>query len=309
MQDKTGGVLPWVVMTSEENHEETRTFFEERGYFGLDRSRVALVPQGCFPVFDPDWRLIPDGRGGLLTAPDGHGGAYDVLFHPDALAVRQGLECTVALTFQVDNPLLRIFDPAFLGFHALRASRFSTKVVPKTGPKERMGVLAKTAGRVRVIEYSELTPGEAASTDEEGRLRFWAGNVASHVIDLAFAQEVRAGKGLPLHVATKKIAAGDDRTGFKLERFIFDALPLDPAPLVFRTDRREEFGPVKASEGADTPERCREMLSAKYARWLAEAGYRPSPQAGPWEISPLTALGPPDLPQSLALPESGPVTL
>ena len=38
-------------------------------------------------------------------------------------------------------------------------------MVAKASPGERVGVFARRAGRLEVVEYSELDPGEAASVD------------------------------------------------------------------------------------------------------------------------------------------------
>ena len=43
--------------------------------------------------------------------------------------------------------------------------RPGARVVAKASPGERVGVFARRAGRLEVVEYSELDPGEAASVD------------------------------------------------------------------------------------------------------------------------------------------------
>jgi UDP-N-acetylglucosamine/UDP-N-acetylgalactosamine diphosphorylase len=182
----------------------------------------------------------------------------------------------------------------------LRGSRFSTKVVPKTGPDEKMGVLANCSGAVRVIEYSEIDEAKASMREGSGRLVFWAGNMANHIVDLGFAQEVRDSGGLPIHGALKAASGAGEKapkTVMKMETFIFDALPMDPDPLVFETRREDEFAPVKSQSGADTPQRCRAMLTMKYRGWLERAGLLTGGKGptGGIEISPLTATGPDDL--------------
>jgi len=208
--------------------------------------------------------------------------------------------------FQVDNPLLPVLDPPFLGFHILHGSDFTTKVVPKTGPKEKMGVLARVNGRTRVVEYIHLTEERARERDGEGRLLFWAGNVAVHAISLDFVARFAGGIELPFHVAQKPASVlgpeGDfqERIALKLETFVFDAIPLARSSLAVEVERAEEFAPVKASEGEDTPARARAMMVEKAARWLERAGVRVPRKgdgtvAAPIEISPLTALFQEDL--------------
>src|SRR5437660_1503417 len=56
--------------------------------------------------------------------------------------------------FQVDNPLVKIADPTFLGHHLTRRSEASSKVVAKRLPQEKVGMFAQVGGRCAMIEYS-----------------------------------------------------------------------------------------------------------------------------------------------------------
>ena len=65
--------------------------------------------------------------------------------------------------FQVDNPLVDIADPAFIGLHMLQSAELSLKLCLKSSPTEKMGqVTLLDNGRIGMIEYSELTPKQAA---------------------------------------------------------------------------------------------------------------------------------------------------
>ena len=80
----------------------------------------------------------------------------------------------------------------------------------------------------------------------------------------------------------------------KLERFIFDALPLANKTLVLRSRRLECFSPVKNADGVDSVETARRDLSRRAAAWLNACGAAiPTNSDGdptyPCEISPLVA--------------------
>ncbi len=296
-----GAEIPWVIMTSSDNHADTVGFFGRNGFFGLNPESVTFVKQASLPVFDSGWKMVMENPSVIMTAPDGHGGFWRAMESSGAFEAVAGRGCDTVFYFQVDNPLLSVPDSAFIGFHSLRGSRFSTKVVEKKSPAEKMGVLCRSEGITRIIEYSEVDEVHASRRDGSGRLELWAGNTANHVIDLAFAREC-AGRLPRLHAALKlaKPGSGFAFDIFKLESFIFDALPHDPSPLAFEAARAEEFGPVKASDGPDSPGTARLMLTAKYAAWLEAAGVRvPRGKDGmplhPIEISPLTAARPEDL--------------
>lgn len=49
--------IPWYLMTSPLNDEDTRAFFHDNNYFGLNRADVFMFPQGTMPSL-----LLPDGK-------------------------------------------------------------------------------------------------------------------------------------------------------------------------------------------------------------------------------------------------------
>lgn len=305
-----GKPLPLAIMTSRANDAETRAFLEDHRHFGLCPERVRQFPQRMLPALTEDGKLALKSRDRLFLSPDGHGGALRILLEDGALSWFRSQGVDTLYYFQIDNPLLPVPDPAFIGHHLERGADFTTKVVRKTGPEERMGVFANVDGVMRIVEYIDLPAELARETDDQGRLLFWAGNMAVHAIDLP-ALETRFGSGLslPYHVARKPAEVIDpsDPTGpprsatvCKMETFIFDAIPLMNRPLVVECERGQEFAPVKASEGADTPERARQMMVHRAASWLESAGVDVPRGSGgaprhPVEISPLTALFKDDL--------------
>ena len=185
--------------------------------------------------------------------------------------------------YQVDNPLVRIADPAYLGFHAEAGAEMSCKVVRKADPMEKVGVVARVDGRVGIIEYSELRDEERYARDEDGQLRYWAGSIAIHVLDTAFVRRIAADayRLLPFHLSAKQIPYVDDTgatckpdepNGHKLERFVFDALAEAREVCVVETSAADEFSPLKNASGVDSAETCRAALDAQYRRWLTAGG-------------------------------------
>ena len=85
----------------------------------------------------------------------------------------------------------------------------------------------------------------------------------------------------------------------KLERFIFDALPLAERTLIVEGNRDREFNPVKNKSGADSAETARAALNRIAMEWLKESGHL-LPAGHAIEISPLQALDADELKQKLA---------
>lgn len=279
---KYGAAVPWYIMTSPANHEETQAFFVEHRWFGLLESDVRLFPQGMLPAFDFSGRLIMEEKGRLALAPDGHGGSLKALAKSGCLADMRSQGISIISYFQVDNPLVKPFDRLFIGLHALTGSEMSTKVLPKAEDLERVGNLCMQDGKVKVIEYSDFPAEAARAKNADGSRKFNAGNAAIHLFDVAFVERITA-HALPFRRAEKAIPCIDehgrptkpDKTnGVKLETFVFDVLPLAKNPLLLEIDRGEEFSPVKNATGVDSLETSKRDQNRRACRWIELAGVK-----------------------------------
>jgi UDP-N-acetylglucosamine/UDP-N-acetylgalactosamine diphosphorylase len=278
--------------------------FESSRWFGLDRQDLFFLVQGTVPAVDARGRLLLASPSAVFMSPDGHGGSLRALKRSGALADmrRRGVEDI--FYFQVDNPLVDVCDPIFLGGHRLEASDFSSKVVPKRDPREKVGILVRKNGRPAVIEYSDLPEPLCDEREPDGTLRFRAGNIAIHCLRREFVEQINEGGfRLPWHLARKDIPAVDVLgrpvivKGIKFETFVFDALPLAQSVLVMEVERRTEFSPIKNKNGEDSADSCLRDQTALFASWLEQAGVRVprAPDGSPRhriEISPLFADGP-----------------
>jgi UDP-N-acetylglucosamine/UDP-N-acetylgalactosamine diphosphorylase len=292
--------IPFLVMTSPATDAETRAFFAENKHFGLNPQDVIYFQQGTMPAVDASTgRLLLEKPGRLFLSPNGHGGTLTALAESGVLdeLLARGIEHV--FYFQVDNPIVKICDPGFIGRHIETRSEVSSKVVFKDKPEEKVGVLAVLEGKCGIIEYTFLPKEMAEERETDGTLRFQAGNPAIHLFTLEFLKRITAAKSLPYHIAHKAVTHFDpvaqtvvkpdgQPNALKFERFIFDALPLAERWLAVETLRKEEFSPVKNATGSDSPDTARADQVALFARWLKEAGVET--HGHPVEISALFAL-------------------
>ena len=324
--------IPWFVMTSEANHHDTERFFDDNRWFGRPRADTMLFAQGMVPSVSLDGKVLLEHACQPALNPDGHGGALKALRAAGALEHMQASGIEHLCYFQVDNPNVHVIDPLFLGLHVAApdsSAEMSSKSVLKRDVTEKVGVFVK-APRLTVLEYSDAPREVAEARDPDGQITYGEGSIAIHAIGVDFIRRLTdhpLGSVLPWHRAIKKVAFVDPATGaavepmepnaVKLECFVFDALLEAQGPIVMRTDRVEEFAPIKNASGEDSPATSKAIQVERAARWLREAGIDVPAHANGQpdctvEISPLTATGPEDLrksPPQKPIPRGGEVLI
>jgi UDP-N-acetylglucosamine/UDP-N-acetylgalactosamine diphosphorylase len=305
-----GVALPWYIMTSETNDAETKDFFQSHNFFGLRQQDVFFFKQGEMPALDAGGKLILDAPDHIFMNPDGHGGTLRALQKSGALKDMQRRGIEEIFYFQVDNVLLNMCDPLFIGYHLHAEAEMSAKVCAKRDAAEKMGLMGMIDGRMAVIEYSDMRDEDKKALLPDGTLKYKYGNLAIHLLKRSFIErELGDSEGnkssgrLPWHLAHKRIPYIDDGgnlvnpsqpNGYKFETFIFDALGDARRVVCMEVDRRDEFSGVKNAEGEDSPATAKAAMTEVYARWLEAAGVS-VPRAGGnvmsrIEISPLYAL-------------------
>jgi UDP-N-acetylglucosamine/UDP-N-acetylgalactosamine diphosphorylase len=287
--------IPFLIMTSAATHDDTVAFFEEHKHFGLDD--VTFFQQGMMPALDlATGEPLLEAPGKVFMSPNGHGGTLTALADTGLLKQMKARGIGHFFYFQVDNPLVDIADPAFVGRHLETESDASSKVVIKERPEEKVGLFALIDGRCGMIEYSDLPKQLAEARTADGPLLYRAGNPAIHIFSLAFLEKVTSGSTrLQYHLAKKKVPYYDSKTktmitpstenALKFELFIFDALPQAERWLAVTIPREDEFAPVKNAEGVDSPATAKAMIIALAQRKLQARGIKIM-QDVPVEIQP-----------------------
>ncbi|XP_012227472.1 UDP-N-acetylhexosamine pyrophosphorylase [Linepithema humile] len=279
------GEITWYILTSEATHHSTITFLDEHNYFGLKDNNVKTFKQGMLPCFTFDGKIILDTKYRVSKAPDGNGGLYRALKNEGILddMVQRGIRSVHA--HSVDNILIKVADPVFIGYCLLSDTDCGVKVIEKSAPNEAVGVVCKVEDHYQVVEYSEITNKTAELRHADGQLVYNAANICNHYFTVDFLKTIDKyhEKDLDLHVAKKKIPCvnndGERITpkspnGIKIEKFVFGVFPFAKNFAVWQGIREEEFSPVKNSDSADQdcPSTARVDLLNLHKKWLLDAG-------------------------------------
>lgn len=306
-------ILHWYIMTSGPTRRPTEEFFEKNQWFGLSKDQIKFFNQGTLPCFNLDGsKILLKAKDEYCESPDGNGGLYKALATNGILEDFEKRGIKHIHMYCVDNSLVKVADPAFLGFAIDRKFDLATKVVRKRDANESVGliVLDEDKNKPCVIEYSEISSELANKTEPNDTLKLFlrAANIVNHYYSVDLLKRmvpkwISSQEFLPFHIAKKKIPFLDEQgefvkpsepNGIKLEQFIFDVFPSVELSKFgcLEVERCDEFSPLKNADGAknDTPTTCREAVLRMGTKWVIENGGNVEDN-GFVEVSGLTSYG------------------
>lgn len=279
------GRIMWYIMTSEHTMEPTKKYFEQNNYFGLQPDDILMFEQGSLPCYDFNGKILLDEKYRVAKAPDGNGGLYRALRDRGILDDMERRGVLYLHAHSVDNILIKVADPVFIGYCVTQKADCAAKVVEKSHANEAVGVVCQVDGKYQVVEYSEITQKTAELRKPDGRLVFSAGNICNHFFTSAFLRKIgnTFERQLKLHVAKKKIPFVDCTgsrccpnlpNGIKIEKFVFDVFEFAEHFVTVEVSRDEEFSALKNmdSAGKDCAFTARADIYKLHKKYLQAAG-------------------------------------
>lgn len=271
---KYNTIIPWYIMTSKENNDETLSFLEKNNYFGYDKDNVMLFTQGELPLVNTEGKLLIDKNMKIKEASDGNGGVFSSLRATGMLANMKERNIKWIFIGGVDNAILKMADVTLLGMAIDEGVQIASKSVVKANPHERVGVFCKMNGHPKVIEYSELPEAMAEEKDLDGELKYGESHIMCNLFTIEAIEKVSK-EPLMYHSAFKKNSYIDENgkevipiepNSYKFESFIFDAFEFFDDIAILRGKREDDFAPVKNKEGVDSPKTAKELYEKFWER-------------------------------------------
>ena len=272
--EKYNVYLNCYIMTSPENNKETVAFFEKNNYFNYPKEYIKFFMQEDLPLLNKKGKLILGEDGLIKLASEGNGGIFYSMAKKGIIDDMKSKNIKWIFIGSVDNLLVKYVDTLLLGLAIKQNVNIATRTVIKNSPTERVGVLCKKNGKVKVIEYTEVPKEMRVATDEAGEFLYGESHIMCNLFSLE-AIEKASTKELKYHVAVKKIKYIDENgklvnptepNCYKFEKFVFDSFGLFDEIAILRGKREEDFAPIKNAEGQDSPETAQKL----YENYMAK---------------------------------------
>ncbi|MCR5755879.1 MAG: UDPGP type 1 family protein [Acetatifactor sp.] len=260
--------IPLFIMTSDKNNDATVRFLKEHKFFGYKEEYVTFFQQDMAAACDYEGKIYLEEKGKLSTSPNGNGGWFSSMAKAGLLDKlhTQGIEWLNV--FAVDNVLQKIADPCFVGAVIERDCAVGSKVVRKSAPDEKVGVMCLEDGKPSIVEYYELTDEMMNAKDAKGDPAYNFGVILNYLFRVKDLEEIMDNK-LQLHIVEKKIpylneqgelVKPEEANGYKFEQLVLDMIHEMDSCLPFEVVREKEFAPIKNKTGVDSVESARALL-------------------------------------------------
>ncbi|HEU64115.1 MAG TPA: hypothetical protein ENH96_01830 [Chlamydiae bacterium] len=240
-QEKLNIKLYISVMTSEINHGEIISFFEENKNFGFEKDQIDFFKQPSAPFLDEKGFWVFD-NDKILKAPDGNGSIFKSFCESNIFFKYKTKKIKYISVVPIDNPLLDPFDDAFIGFHVKSKNDVTIKCMERKSLDEKQGAIGLQDGKIKIIEYIHLNKNFKNSNFK--KLNFKFSNSGIYLINLEIFQKIKDIE-LKYHFVKKRVKSGADIFAYKAESFIFEAFTYVNKVNTMLADTDAFYAPLK----------------------------------------------------------------
>ena len=265
---KAGCFIPFYIMTSSINNDETVAFFKEHDYFGYDSDYITFFVQESNPVTDFEGNILLTDKDELCMSPNGNGGWFSSMERNGLLDSLLESPAEWINVFSVDNVLQGIADPVFLGATIESKRTCGAKVVAKAAPDEKVGAICTMSDKPHIIEYYELSEKMMNEKNDDGTYAYGYGVILNYLFPIKRLKHTLKAD-MPLHIVKKAVPYMDydgnyitpsEVNAYKYETLALDLIHAMDSCLSYEIIREKEFAPIKNKEGVDSIETARELL-------------------------------------------------
>lgn len=265
-------IIPWYIMTSEENDAATKKYFELHDYFGYPKDKITFFTQGKLPIITVDGKLILQEIHLVKEASNGNGNVFLSMAKHGIIQELEENNIKWISFGGIDNVLLKNVDPLFLGLTISQNCQVASKTIFKEQPLEKTAVYCRKYGKPAILDYDVIDLELSNLKFDNGMYCFREANMLSHLVSFD-ALKTLSSVNLRYHRAYKKNTfinsegmkqVPDKPNSFKFENFIFDAFAYFDNMTLLRVNPDEEFAPIKDFTGIYNPDTAKEKYLKYY---------------------------------------------
>ena len=260
----TGVSLRWYIMTSQTNDTATKNYFESKDFFGYPKDKIKFFVQNTLPIIDVDTNVILETPYSIKSGSNGNGDVFKAFSSAGFIDELEQNNIEWVFIGGIDNILLKLVDPLFLGLTISGHYEIASKSIRKLDLYSPDWVFANVDGHPSIIDPKNLQNNNFESYNQK--------NILAHLFSIDALKKL-ADVDLPYHRAFKKCDFINSEgmkevplkpNSFKFEKFIFDAFSIFDRILLLEVESSEEFAPIKAFTGNETPETALDLYKKYY---------------------------------------------
>lgn len=260
----TGISLRWYIMTSPANDTATKNYFESKDFFGYPKDKIKFFVQNTLPIIDIDTNVILETPYSIKSGSNGNGDVFKAFASAGFIDELEQNNIEWVFIGGIDNILLKLVDPLFLGLTISGHYEIASKSIRKLDLYSPDWVFANVDGHPSIIDPKNLQNNNFESYNQK--------NILAHLFSIDALKKL-ADVDLPYHRAFKKCDFINSEgmkevplkpNSFKFEKFIFDAFSIFDRILLLEVESSEEFAPIKAFTGNETPETALDLYKKYY---------------------------------------------
>lgn len=253
--------IPWYIMTSETNNNDTISFFESKNYFGYDKEKIKFFVQNKLPLVDTNGKILLSETYQVHEASNGNGNLFESLKENNIISDMKNCGIKWIFVSGIDNILVKIADPIFLALTINNGTEIGAKTIFKKDPYSRDWVFCKKNSKPAMLGYERITD-EITNANVNGHFLYREINILCHLFSIDALERI-SNMDLPYHRATKKNTYINEEgmkivpevpNSYKFETFIFDAFGFFDNITLLRVQEQKEFAPIKDPVGIYSPD-------------------------------------------------------
>lgn len=253
--------IPWYIMTSETNNDNTIKYFEQKNYFGYPKEKIHFFIQNKLPLVDKSGKILLSETYQVHEASNGNGNLFEALKTSNMLKNMKSQQIKWVFVSGIDNILVKVADPIFLALTINNNTQIGAKTIFKQAPYSNDWVFCKKNSKPSMLGYQRITD-EITNAQVNEKYLYREINILCHLFSIDAIEKI-SNLTLPYHRATKKNTyineegmkiVPEQPNSYKFETFIFDSFRYFDNITLLRVPEEKEFAPIKDPVGIYSPE-------------------------------------------------------